>query len=68
MSQGGQPILDYSVFWDNGSSGATYVLLDTVTTRTYTTTASLTEGGVYKFKLTARNSVGTSLESEIVTI
>ena len=60
---GGVAVIDYSISWDQGTS--TYVSLATgVTLSTYLKTG-LTAGTTYKFKVSARNSIGTgSLSSE----
>ena len=39
-----------------------------VTLTSYTTTVSLTPGVTYSFKVTARNTVGSSSESEILSV
>ena len=45
------------------------MLLDgAVTDQFYLTTVTLTAGTTYKFKVTARNEVGSSLDSEVVEI
>ena len=60
---GGVAVIDYSISWDQGTS--TYVSLATgVTLSTYLKTGLLA-GTTYKFKVSARNSIGTgSLSSE----
>jgi hypothetical protein len=66
-SDGGATIIDYSVYYDQGSDE--FILLDgSVTDQFYLTIVSLTAGEFYKFKVTARNSVGTSSESEVLTV
>ena len=45
------------------------MLLDgAVTDQFYLTTVTLTAGTTYKFKVTARNGVGSSLDSKVVEI
>jgi hypothetical protein len=66
-SDGGSPVIDYTVYYDQGSDS--FVLLESsVTTQFYQTTVALSPGTTYKFKVTARNSVGSSLESGEVAI
>jgi len=65
-SDGGSPVLDYTVYYsiDGGSLEA----FEPVTTTSYVTTVELVPGGIYVFKITARNSVGSSVPSATVTI
>ena len=66
-SDGGNAVIDYAVYYDQGSDS--FVLLDgAVTDQFYLTTVTLTAGTTYKFKVTARNEVGSSLDSEVVEI
>ena len=66
-SNGGNAVIDYAVYYDQGSDS--FVLLDgAVTDQFYLTTVTLTAGTTYKFKVTARNEVGSSLDSEVVEI
>jgi hypothetical protein len=44
------------------------VLDSAVTTRHYLTTVSLTAGTTYRFKVTARNTVGSSVESAELSV
>jgi len=68
-SNGGTSVLDYDIYYDQGSSVATYTLLaEAVANKFYQTTVSLTAGETYSFKVTARNSVGDSAMSAIVSI
>jgi hypothetical protein len=63
LSDGSTPVLDYDIYYDQ--STATWVLLEeTVLDTSYKTSISLTSGATYAFKVTARNSVGDSLQSE----
>ena len=67
VSNGGSAVLDYSVYYDQGTDN--FVLLNNaVTSPSYLTTVTLTAGTTYKFKVTARNSVGTSSFSDPVSI
>lgn len=65
VSNGGKPILDYKVWYDQGTSS--YVALTTVTSESYTATG-LTPGNTYKFKVQSRNSVGYSTYSNEVSV
>jgi hypothetical protein len=61
-SDGGSPVIDYTVYYDQGSS--TYVELEAgVTTQYYLTSVTLSAGTTYVFKVQARNSVGLSGDS-----
>ena len=66
-SDGGTAVIDFAVYYDQGSNN--FVVLDSaVTTRHYLTTVSLTAGTTYKFKVTARNTVGSSVESAELSV
>ncbi len=57
---GGTPVIDYQVSWDQGIS--TYVVLASgITTTSYSTTAALTYGMIYSFKIKSRNAFGFSI-------
>ena len=61
-SDGGTPVIDYAVYYDQDSDS--YVLLDdAVLDKFYVTAVTLTPGVTYKFKVTARNTVGSGAES-----
>ncbi|MCS5585436.1 MAG: fibronectin type III domain-containing protein [Pseudomonadales bacterium] len=67
-SNGVSAVLDYKVFWDQGTNN--FVELEgatALTTKNYTKTG-VTEGTTYKFKVQARNTVGYSSESSTVSI
>jgi len=66
-SNGGKPIIDYQISWDQGT-GKYVVLASGVTTTNYTTLAALTPGTVYKFKVESRNVAGFSSPSNEVSI
>jgi len=55
------------VYYDQGTDSFT-LLNNAVTDLFYLTTVPLTAGTTYKFKVTARNSVGSSLDSAAVSI
>lgn len=49
-SSGGEPILDYRIYYDQ-STDNWVELVDSVTTRSYTTSVLLIKGRTYKFKV-----------------
>jgi hypothetical protein len=66
-SDGGTSVIDYSVYYDQGTNS--YVLLDAaVTTQFYVTLVTLTPGVTYSFKVTARNSVGSGVQSVALAV
>jgi hypothetical protein len=65
-SNGGSPVIDYSIEWDNGTSTFT-TLASGVTALTYTKTG-VTSGVTYQFKVAARNSIGLSVYSGSISI
>ena len=66
-ANGGTPILDYSVFYDQGIDSVV-LLQANVLDKYYQTTVSLTPGLTYKFTVTARNSVGHSADSAVLAV
>lgn len=69
---GGTPLTGYKFYWNNGS-GTTFTLLQSVTdlTTQYSTSpqvASLTAGALYRFKISAVNAIGESLQSDEIAI
>jgi hypothetical protein len=59
-SDGGSPVIDYTVYYDQGINSL--IMLDTgIINQYYQTTIDITPGTFYKFKVTSRNSVGNSL-------
>jgi len=59
---GGTPVIDYRVSWDQG--GSTFVQLASgITSTAYTTSVTLVANSVYKFKVESRNSFGYSTSS-----
>jgi hypothetical protein len=67
VSNGGTEVIDFNVYYDQGIS--TYVLLvEKLTSSYFTTTATLTPGVTYSFKVTARNTVGSSDYSSVIAI
>lgn len=67
LSDGGTPVIDYDVYWDQ-STGNWELLLADVPVTNYQTDFPITTNVVYSFKLTARNTVGVGLESEPIAI
>ena len=67
LSNGGTDVIDYNVYYDQGLS--TYVLLaEKLTNLYFTTTTTLTPSVTYSFKVTARNTVGSSNYSSEISI
>jgi hypothetical protein len=51
-SDGGTAVIDYSVYYDQGTGSGTFVLLESnVPTAYYLTTVTLTAGTTYTFKV-----------------
>ena len=67
MSDGGKTISAYRIWYDQGL-GVWAVLIQEVTTNSYTMTSPVTQGTAYTFKVQALNSVGYSDYSNEVTI
>ena len=63
-NNGGSPVIDYRVSWDQGIGTGIYVVLATgitgLTADSYRTTATLTANTFYSFKVESRNAVGYS--------
>ena len=60
-------MIDYSVYWDQGTNN--YVLAASgVTTTSYTRTTGITAGTTYKFKVKSRNAIGLSADSSEFSI
>lgn len=64
-SNGGSPIIDYKIYWDNGVGNGNFdtVLASTTYPSLEYTASGLTEGTYYSFKITAVNIVDESLKS-----
>lgn len=61
QDDGGSPILDYAVYYNQGSASNVWVVLDENEVNAfYQTTVALVAGETYAFKVTARNAVGSS--------
>lgn len=66
-SDGGRPVLDYRVFFDQANGN--FIELETgVLTQQYSTSIALVPDLEYVFKVQARNDVGFSLDSTTITI
>ena len=64
---GGKAIIDYRVWFDQGTDD--WIVADNaVTTQSYQTTDSLIAGETYKFYVEARNEVGYSSASSVISI
>ena len=58
---GGSPIIDYRVYYDNALGGSFVPLATTTTPDLFYTLMEVTPGLSYRFKITAMNVVGESL-------
>jgi hypothetical protein len=67
-SDGGTEILDYRLYFKHINDADFTVLESALTNTDYTTSIILQVNELYQFKLLSRNSVGYSLESDVVTI
>jgi hypothetical protein len=67
-SDGGSAVLNYLVFFKLETDTDYVELASDVVETSYTTTADLTDGENYMFKVQARNAVGNSVDSNEVTI
>ena len=63
---GGRPVLDYAVYYDNATFN-TSILLANVTKKSYTA-RGLIIGNTYKFWVTSRNAINNSLSSDPASI
>lgn len=58
-NDGSTPIIDYEVYYDEGTGSDTFVSLDNaVLNKFYETVVALTPGTTYRLKVYARNAVG----------
>lgn len=66
---GGTPVLDYAVYYDNGRGDSVYDLLDSaVVNEYYLTVVTLVADVNYSFKVSARNAVGSGDLSDAILI
>jgi hypothetical protein len=67
VNVGGTAVIDYTVYYDQGSS--TFVQLEAgVTSQFYSTSVTLSPGTTYVFKVQSRNSVGFSGDSAELSV
>lgn len=64
---GGTPITDFNVYWDEGTGGSFEFVATSMNMLSYTKTG-LTAGGTYRFKVTALNAIGEGADSPIGSI
>ena len=67
MSNGGSQILDYTVYFDQGSNDF-IPIASGITDREYTTEITLNKNQAYQFKVSARNDIGNSTLSEPLSV
>ena len=60
VSNGGSQVIDYWLYYDQGTDDWVELAGSLVSIFSYTTTISLTKGVTYSFKVASRNSVGYS--------
>ena len=66
---GGTPVIDYRVYYDAATDGATFNILDFgITAKNYQSTVPITAGKFYLLKVQARNAMGYSPLSDAVKI
>jgi hypothetical protein len=66
LNNGGTPVLDYAVYSDEATGN--WILLDNAVPSNEFTHSSVTAGLTYTFKVTSRNTVGSSLDSQTISI
>jgi len=68
-SNGGTPIIDYRVYYDAGTNGETFTILDFgITSKSYQSTVPITAGKFYQLRVDARNAMGYSPQSAAISI
>jgi hypothetical protein len=67
---GGTPIIDYEVYWDAGSQGSNFEMLQTSTLgmNVYYLQSGIVPGNYYQFKVRALNYIGLSPYSKFIRI
>jgi hypothetical protein len=68
VDDGGSPITDYQVMWDEGTGGSFVSAGSTLNHVDFTPSWEMTTGLEYKFKVRAVNYIGAGLESDVVTL
>lgn len=68
LSNGGTPVIDYDVYYDQGLGTDEYVIIAENIGAEFITDVDLTPDVIYTFKVTARNTVGDSLLSASISI
>lgn len=70
VSNGGTPISDYQIYWDNGSSGSQFELLASTTLgmNSYFQQSGLEAGVYYTYKIRAVNHIGASPSSKSLKV
>lgn len=68
MFDGGSPVVDYRIWYDDATSGVSFVELVSGLSLTSYTAANLVQGQTYQFYVEARNIEGYSTQSNTVTI
>lgn len=67
-SDGGTSVIDYTILYDESVDKMGTVLKTGHTSTTYTSDFTVLSGRTYKFQVQARNSVGSSVASAVLTI
>ena len=65
ISNGGSKVIDYNIYYDQGL-GVYVLLAQKVASTFFETSTTLTPSVTYSFKLTSRNSVGSSDHSAVL--
>jgi len=65
---GGDPVIDFRLWYDEGSNGANFVVLVESLTQPQYTLENVVTGSTYQFKLQASNLYGHSPFSQVVSI
>ena len=70
IDNGGTPILDFMIYWDEGNTGQAFTLLQSTTTgmNTFFIQNGLTAGEYYQFKVKAVNYIGAGPFSSYISI
>lgn len=68
IENGGSPILDYQVSWDEGTAGSFTSLGSTLNSSEFSPAQKLTTGVTYRFKIRAVNYIGTGPDSNVISL